>query len=132
MGSGITSTVPTIDAPCCGCRGSAIVPERGSTPPQKLIGWVRRSSGPEPVPGDARIFSWQRPWHPVHPALREACPYVVILVEFPEADGIRMVGNLIDPAEGEIPIGATVVPVYEDHDDGEPPFTLVQWRLAGS
>ena len=50
----------------------------------------------------------------------------------PEADGIRMVGNLVDPPEGEVPIGATVEPVFEDHDDAEPPFTLVQWRLAGS
>ena len=87
--------------------------------------------GVEPVPGEARLFSWQRPWHPVHPALREACPYVVIVVELPEADGIRMVGNLVDPPEGEIPIGAKVVPVFEDHDDGKPPFTLVQWRLSG-
>ena len=83
----------------------------------------------ERVPGEARIFSWQRPHHPVHPVLASACPYVVVLVEFPEADGIRMVGNLIDPPEGEIPIGARVEPVYEDHDS-EPGYTLVQWRLT--
>ena len=83
----------------------------------------------EPVPGEARIFSWQRPHHPVHPALAAACPYVIVLVEFPEADGIRMVGNLVDPPEGEIPIGARVEPVYEDHE-GDPGYTLVQWRLA--
>ena len=83
----------------------------------------------EPVPGEAKIFSWQRPHHPVHPVLASACPYVVVLVEFPEADGIRMVGNLVDPPEGDIPIGATVEPVYEHHE-GEPEYTLVQWRLA--
>jgi hypothetical protein len=58
---------------------------------------------------------------------------VVVLVEFPEADGIRMVGNLVDPPEGDIPIGARVEPVYEDHaenDAGDPAYTLVQWRLA--
>ena len=82
----------------------------------------------EPVPGAARIFSWQRVWHRVHPALGEACPYVVLLIEFPEADGIRMVGNLVGDAEADIAIGAPVEPVYEDHDDAEPPFTLVQWR----
>jgi uncharacterized OB-fold protein len=84
----------------------------------------------ESVPGPARLFSWQRAWHPVHPALADACPYVIVLIEFPEADGIRMVGNLVDPPEGDLPIGAAVEPVYEDHDDGAPPFTLVQWRLA--
>ncbi|MBJ21567.1 MAG: DNA-binding protein [bacterium] len=82
------------------------------------------------IPGPAILFSWQRPWHPVHPALAEACPYVIVLVEFPEANGIRMVGNLVNPPEGDLSIGVTVEPVYEDHDDGKPPFTLVQWRIA--
>jgi hypothetical protein len=80
------------------------------------------------IPGEAKIFSWQRPHHPVHPALNTACPYVVVLIEFPEADGIRMVGNLIDPPSGEIPIGASVDAVYEDHE-GDVPYTLVQWRI---
>ncbi len=82
----------------------------------------------EPIPGEARIYSWQRPWHPVHPALAEACPYVVVLVEFPDADGISMIGNLVDPPEGDLSIGDRVTPVFEDHE-GEPPYTLVQWRL---
>ena len=88
--------------------------------------------GFEPVPGDARIFSWQRVWHPVHPALGESCPYVVLLVEFPEADGIRMIGNLVGDPEVEIEIGARVEPAYEDHDDAEPSYTLVQWRSPSS
>jgi uncharacterized OB-fold protein len=87
--------------------------------------------GFEPVPGPAILYSWQRVWHPVHPALGEACPYVVVLVEFPEADGIRMVGNLLGDPEVEVAIGAVVEPVFEDHDEAEPAFTLVQWRRAG-
>jgi uncharacterized OB-fold protein len=66
----------------------------------------------------------------VHPALGDACPYVVLLVEFSEADGIRMIGNLVGDPEAPIVIGAAVEPVFEDHDDAEPPFTLVQWRTA--
>ena len=88
--------------------------------------------GFEALPGDAKVFSWQRPHHPVHPALKTACPYVVVLIEFPDADGIRMVGNLVNPPEGEIPIGAVVDPVFEDHPEGpngEPAYTLVQWML---
>ncbi len=27
-------------------------------------------------------------------------------------------------------IGAEVEAVFEDHDDVDPPFTLVQWRVA--
>lgn len=88
--------------------------------------------GFEAVPGPAVLFSWQRVWHPVHPALAEACPYVVVLVEFPEADGIRMLGNLVGDAKAEIAIGSPLEPAFEDHDDADPPYTLVQWRRGGS
>ncbi|MAG34337.1 MAG: DNA-binding protein [Deltaproteobacteria bacterium] len=82
----------------------------------------------EPIPGPAILFSWERAWHPVHPALADACPYVVVIVEFPEADGIRMIGNLVGDPQQRVEIGATVEPVFEDHDEAEPAFTLVQWR----
>jgi hypothetical protein len=81
------------------------------------VGWA-------PVPGNARIYSWERVWHPVHPALKSAVPYVVLLVEFPDADGIRMIGNLAGDPRAEVVIGATVVPVFEDRGA----YTLVQWR----
>jgi len=87
------------------------------------IGW-------DSVVGEARIFSWERVWHPVHPGLSGAVPYTVLLVEFPESGGIRMVGNLVGDPEQDVPIGATVLPAFEDHDGAEPPFTLVQWKLA--
>ena len=75
-----------------------------------------------------RIYSWERAWHPVHPALRGQRPYVIVLVELPHAGGIRMIGNLLDAPEGDIPIGAAVAAVFEPHDDAAPPFTLVHWR----
>ena len=74
------------------------------------------------------IYSWERAWHPVHPALRGQRPYVIVLVELPHAGGIRMIGNLLDAPEGDIPIGAAVAAVFEPHDDATPPFTLVHWR----
>jgi uncharacterized OB-fold protein len=84
------------------------------------------------------LFSWERVWHPVHPALTESGPYVVVLVEVPSAGDVRMVGNLL-AADGRpvaagapIPIGVPVDAVFEDHDDtsdGALPFTLVQWKL---
>lgn len=86
------------------------------------IGWER-------VSGQGRIFSWERVWHPVHPALKDACPYLVVLIELPHADSVRMVGNLLGDALQPVQIGAAVAAVFEDHDDSDPPFTLVQWRL---
>ena len=110
---------------CTSCRGWQWSPE-----------WIcHRCHGFElafeTVPGPARLYSWQRVWHPVHPALSDSCPYVVVLVEFPGADDIRMLGNLVGDAEAEIAIGSRLEPAFEDHDEAEPPYTLVQWRRVG-
>lgn len=81
---------------------------------------------------EGRIYSHERIWHPVHPALAEQGPYVVVLVELEHADGVRLVGNLLgDPAQ-ELVIGAPVHGVFEHHPDSDPPYTLLQWtRGAG-
>ncbi len=84
----------------------------------------------ERVSGRGRIFSWERSWYPVHPALREGVPYVVVLVELPDAGNVRMVGNLLGDPLQEVVIGAEVEAVFEDHDQSDPPFTLVQWRVV--
>lgn len=84
----------------------------------------------EEVPQTGRIYSYERVWHPVHPALREQGPYIVVLVEFPGHDGARMVGNLLGDPQQAVPIGAAVDAVFEHHRQDDPPHTLVQWRLA--
>ena len=88
------------------------------------VGWER-------VAPRGRIFSWERVWHPVHPALREACPYVVLLVELARAGGVRMVGNLLGDPRAQVRIGEPVEGAFEDHDDADPAYTLVQWRRIG-
>ncbi len=80
------------------------------------------------VSGRGRIFSWERVWHPVLPTLRESTPYVVVLVELPDAENVRLVGNLLGDPHQEIRTGSDVEAVFEDHDG----FTLVQWRLVES
>ena len=75
------------------------------------------------------IYSWTRVWHPVHPALKDACPYIVVVVELPQAGNVRMLGNLLGDARQDVPIGAAVEAVFEHHPDAEPPYTLAQWRL---
>ncbi len=77
-----------------------------------------------------RIFSWERPWYPVHPVLQAKLPYIVVLVELPEAGNVRMVGNLLGDAQQQIVIGAEVEAVFEDHTDVPEPYTLVQWRVV--
>ena len=85
----------------------------------------------EPVTGRGRIYSWERSWYPVHPALQSGVPYVVVLVELPDAANIRMVGNLLGDPKEDVAIGSEVEAVFEDHNDADPPFTLVQWRRIG-
>ena len=77
-----------------------------------------------------RIFSWERVWYPAHPALQTGVPYMVVLVELPQAGNIRMVGNLVGDPEQEVVIGSDVEAVFEDHDDGDPQYTLVHWRTV--
>ena len=42
----------------------------------------------EETPAEGILYSHERVWHPVHPALAEQGPYVVVLVELPQADGV--------------------------------------------
>ena len=85
------------------------------------VGWTR-------VDARGVIYSWERAWHPVHPALKGHGPYIVVLVELPHAGGIRMLGNLLGDPQQVVTIGAPVEAVFEAHDDAKVPFTLVQWK----
>ncbi len=82
----------------------------------------------EEVAPRGRIYSWERVWHPAHAALRERGAYLVVLVELPHADGLRIVGNLLGDPLQEVRIGAEVEGVFEHHPEAEPPFSLLQWR----
>lgn len=82
------------------------------------------------VAADGVIYSWERAWHPVHPALQNVGPYLAVLVELPHAGRVRLVGNLLgDPAQ-EVRIGAAVTGYYEHHPDAAVPYSLLQWRYA--
>ncbi len=85
------------------------------------------------VEGKGRIYSWERAWHPVHPALRARQePYIAVLVELPEAGNVRMIGNLLGDPHQEVVIGAPVEVVFEHHRDADPPHTLAHWRVTAS
>jgi uncharacterized OB-fold protein len=77
-----------------------------------------------------RIYSWERVWHPTHPALKEQGPYLVILVELPHAGNVRMIGNLLGDPLQAVQIGSAVTADFEDHKREDHSYTLVQWRLA--
>lgn len=78
------------------------------------------------------IYSYERVWHPVHPALRDQGPYLVVLVELPHADQVRLVGNLLGDPVQEVQIGGRVDAAFEHHTDVEPAFSLLQWRTGAA
>jgi uncharacterized OB-fold protein len=80
------------------------------------------------VPPRGRIHSWERVWHPSHPALKSHGPYLVVLVELPGAGRVRLLGNLLGDPLQPVVIGAAVEGVFEPHDDATPAYTLLQWR----
>jgi uncharacterized OB-fold protein len=82
----------------------------------------------EPVQPEGRIWSWERIWQPVHPALARACPYLVVIVELPQADGVKMAGNLLGDPRQTVVIGSKVHAVFEDHGS----YSLVQWTPDGT
>lgn len=84
----------------------------------------------EAVAPKGRIYSYERVWHPVHPALKAQGPYLVVLVELPNADNVRLVGNLLGDPRAPVTIGAAVEGVFE-HREGNPAFTLLQWLVSG-
>ena len=85
--------------------------------------------GFEEVEPRGLIYSHERVWHPVHPALKDQGPYIVVLVEMPQADNIRIVGNLLGDPEQTIPIGSEVTAKFEHHKDEDPVYTLLQWQI---
>lgn len=81
-------------------------------------GWDR-------ISGRGVIYSWERVWHPAHPALKQSCPYLVVVVELPDAGNVRMVGNLLGDPMQDVKIGGEVEAVFEDREGA----TLIQWRV---
>ncbi len=76
--------------------------------------------------GPAILFSHTRTHHPSHPALNEAVPYWIAVVEFPEMQNVRLLTNLIDMGETEVRIGMPLSLVWEEPQPGKvlPRFTV--------
>lgn len=84
----------------------------------------------EETAAEGVLYSHQRIWHPVHPAMAEQGPYIVALVTLPHADDVRLVGNLLGDPQQPLHIGARVRGVYEHHNDDDPAHTLLQWEVV--
>lgn len=81
---------------------------------------VCRAQGVEWVEqdGTGRVYSFTVIRHAVVPLMRDALPYVVAVVELPEAGGVRLVANMVGVDPSAVEIGMPVEVVWDDVDEG--------------
>lgn len=72
------------------------------------------------------IYSWERVWRAVEPALEGSVPYVAVLVTLPMAGDVRMIGNLLGDQRTTVEIGSQVSAAFEHHER----YSLLHWKLS--
>ena len=84
--------------------------------PPGPICFACRSTGTEwvAVSGEGSVYSFTVVTHGVHAALQEVLPFNVVLVEFADAPGVRLVSNVVDADPGELFVGMAVTLGWEE------------------
>ena len=82
-----------------------------------------------PVSGHGVVYTWTRIAHAPSAALKGQVPYNVLVVELPDAGGVRLTGNLLGSRDETPRIGQAVEVVFEKISDE---ISLPQWRASGS
>jgi uncharacterized OB-fold protein len=96
--------------PLPGCR------ECGSTD----VSWVA-------VAGRGRVFSYTVIHHPAIPEVTEHVPYPVVVVEFDDAPGVRLISNVLDIEHDEVEIDMELDLVW---DEPKPGVILPRFKKA--
>lgn len=80
------------------------------------------------APSIGHVYSYTVVHHPGHPAAAAAVPYNVVLVEYPECGGVRLVSNVVDAGPGELAVGSSVELVWDEGSNGRhlPRYRLVR------
>lgn len=79
--------------------------------PMQLCPFCRGASiAWEAVSGVGRVFSWTVVRHDFDPAFR--APYIVALLEFADAPGVRLITNLVEIEVEDLAIGMAVAAVF--------------------
>jgi hypothetical protein len=79
------------------------------------------------VAGRARVFSHTTVVHPVIPAIAGDVPYAVVVVEFDDAPGVRLISNVLGTPAERIRIGMELDLVW---DEPRPGVILPRFRAA--
>nr|WP_047165538.1 OB-fold domain-containing protein [Sphingomonas sp. Y57] len=70
------------------------------------------------APGEAFLYSYTIVERAVVPGTEDMLPYVPAIVEYPAADGVRLITNVVDAPLGEIAVGRRVVLAWHDLPEG--------------
>lgn len=76
--------------------------------------------------GRGTIYSFTIVARAIFPEMEECIPYMPAVVELPDAEGIRLITNIVDVPVDRIAIDAEVEVVWDERQDGVvvPRFTL--------
>ena len=77
------------------------------------------------ISGEGVVHSWAVCHHAFHPGFKDEIPYVLVTVDL--AEGVRMVGRLLDAKADSLRIGQPVRAEFLDASDA---LTLVVFRPA--
>jgi uncharacterized OB-fold protein len=84
------------------------------------------------LPGEGTVESVAIVEHPVHPALVERCPYVVVVVSLDGAPGCNAIGNVLGCEPHEVSIGDRVRVTFEEATGlGGEALRIPQWERVG-
>jgi uncharacterized OB-fold protein len=72
------------------------------------------------IAGRGEVYSWTVVRHAFTPAVRDRVPYIVALVTFEDAPGVRLVTNIVETAADGVSIGMAVQPVFDLTDPEKP------------
>ena len=73
-----------------------------------------------PVAGRASLWAFTEVNYPFDAKMKDKLPYIVGLVEFPDAPGVRMITNVIDARFDDLQVGMPVEVVHEDTNRQHP------------
>jgi uncharacterized OB-fold protein len=68
--------------------------------------------------GHGTVFTYTIVMHPVLPSLRECVPYAVAAVTLPDADGVRLLGNIVEMDSDQLAVDLPVKVQWADIADG--------------
>ncbi|MCH2170160.1 OB-fold domain-containing protein [Myxococcota bacterium] len=79
------------------------------------------------VGGRGRVYSHTTIYHPALPTVADEVPYNVVVVEFDDAPGARIISNVLDAEPEEIHVGLELELHWDDCGDG---VVLPRFKIA--